>query len=511
MTSSDLNNSLTSVAKGATIIFGGMIAGILLGMVNQIILGRYLGPENYGLFNLSMSVVMIAGTLSVFGFFGSLPRFIPYHLEKNERDVARSVIDFGSVFSFSIGILFAILVFLLADRLATGIFHDARLKPVLKIFAVVIPFHSLQQVIRGTVRGFKAAKYEAIIFNIGSRIVTISVFLLSLLFIHKLYGAVIAFMTGIIATSTIAMWLIRKKIFPDYSTQRKVPIARSLLSFSWPLALTGFTYLFISKTDKLLLGYFMSSKDVGIYTPALMIANLLVFISTAFKYIFLPTVSEYFSKNDVRGLEPLFKSTSKWNFLVVLPAFLFIMVFPKEILTILYGSSYTSGYMALIVLALGISMNDFAGTSANILIAGGHTRLNLACEVIAAATNVILNVILIPMYGIVGAAIGTGISFLARNISALLFVYIKYHIHPYNLKYMNILFSGLVSIGTVYFLKYHSPLSWWITLLVLAVVFSGLYFLLTLLCRGLDSNDRVVLEAIERKTKINLGFIKRFI
>ena len=231
--------------------------------------------------------------------------------------------------------------------------------------------------------------------------------------------------------------LIRKRIFPDYHEYRRVPIARNLLSFSWPLALTGFTYLFVSKTDKVLLGYFLTSKDVGIYTPALVIASLLTLISTAFKYIFLPTVSEYFSKNDIRGLEPLFKSTSKWNLLIVLPMFLFILMFPKEILRVLYGSEYTGGYLALIVLSFGISMNDFAGTSANILVAGGRTKLNLACEVIAAITNVILNIILIPRYGIVGAAIGTGVSFMARNISALLFVHGAYGIHPYKKNYVN--------------------------------------------------------------------------
>jgi O-antigen/teichoic acid export membrane protein len=511
MAPSDLNSSLTSVAKGATIIFGGMIAGTLLGMVNQIILGRYLGPENYGLFNLSMSVVMIAATLSVFGLFGSLSRFIPYHIEKNERHIVRSVIDVGFLFSFSLGVVFAIAIYMLAGRLAVGIFHDAKLEPVLKIFAFVIPLHGIQQVVRGIVRGFKAAKYDAILFNIGTRIVTISVFLVSLLFVHRLYGAVIAFISGVIVTTVVAIWIIRKKIFPDYGEHRRTSIARNLLSFSWPLALTGFTYLFVSKTDKVLLGYFMSSRDVGIYTPALMIANLLIFISTAFKYIFLPTVSEYFSKNDIRGLEPLFKSTSKWNFLVVLPLFLFILIFPKEILAILYGSSYTGGYLALIILSLGIAANDFAGTSATLLVAGGRTKLNLTCEIIAGVTNVFLNIVLIPVYGIVGAAIATGISFLTRNISSLSFAYRSYGIHPYTKKYLNIIVSGLVGSVAVYLLKNHSPLSWWATMFILGVVFIAIYLAAILFSRSLDQNDRVILVAIEKRMKINLGFIKKFI
>ncbi len=511
MTSSDLNASLTSVARGATIVFGGLIAGSILGIANQIILGRYLGPESYGLFNLSMSVVMIAGTLSVFGLFGSLPRFIPYHLEKNERDIVRSVIDFGSLFCFFLGILFAAAIFLLSERLAVTVFHDPDLEPVLRIFSLVVPLHGLLQVAKGTVRGFKAVKYEALLFNIGSRIVTISVFLLSLTLVHRLYGAVIAFIAGILATTIIGFWLIRKRIFTDYSRRKRVPVARNILSFTWPLALTGFTYLFVSKTDKVLLGYFMSSRDVGIYTPALVIASFLIFVSISFKYIFLPTVSEYFSKNDISGLEPLFKSTSKWNFLIVLPIFLFILIFPKEILTFLYGSEYTGGYLALIILSFGISFNDFAGTSANILVAGGRTKMNLACEVIAGLTNIVLNIILIPRYGIVGAAVGTGISFMTRNISSLLFVHGTFGIHPYKKNYMNFLFSGILGAVIVYILKIYSPLSWWVTMLVLGIVFVTIYFLFALVSRGFDANDKVILEAIERKLGVDLRFIKRFI
>jgi O-antigen/teichoic acid export membrane protein len=504
-----LNASLTSVAKGATVIFAGLIAGNVLGMVNQIILGRFLGPEDYGLFNLSMSVVMIGGTLCVFGFFGSLPRIIPFHMRKQERSVVRSVLDFSSVFSFALGIFFAVVTYLLSDRLAVDVFHDPRLAPALKIFSFAIPLNGLHQVAQGAVRGFKAARYEALVFSIGSRIVTISVFLLSLSVIQRLWGAIIAFMAGLLVTTVIAFWLIWRRVFNDYRKLPRVPVARGVLSFTWPIALTGLTFLFVTKTDKVMLGYFLTSEDVGIYTPAVVVASLLEFFNSAFKYRFLPTASEYFSRNDVSGLSPLFKSTSKWSFLVVYPIFLFILVFPKEILTLLYGSEYTAGYVALIVLSMGIAVNDFSGTSANILVAGGRTKLNLACEIIAAVTNIGLNVLLIPLYGIVGAAIATGTSYVTRNIASLCFVYRYYGMLPYTRKYLNVMFSGLVAIAIIYALKIYSPLSWWATMFVLGVLFVGLYLAATLLSRSFDRNDIVVFEAIQKRTGIRLDFINK--
>jgi len=499
------------VAKGAGIVFSGMIAGNLLGMVNQILLGRFLGPENYGLFNLALSVVMIASSISVFGFFGSLARFIPYHLKRNEAETVKSVIDFSSVFVLSIGFIFAAFLYIFSGKIAVSIFHEPRLEQALKIFSVGVPVFGMQSVMRGIFRGFKAVKYDALIFNIIDRIAKITFFLISLAFIYKLYGALIAFTAGVLSTVIVSFWLIRRRVFPDYHKFRRTPVARELLSFSWPLALTGFSFLFVSKTDKIMLGYFMTSQDVGIYMPALVLSNLLIFVATAFKYIFLPVVSEFFTRNDISGLGKLYKSTSKWIFMVVLPLFLLILLFPKEILTILYGSEYVGGYIALVILSLGIAMNDFAGTAGNILVGGGHTKLNLACEIIAAVTNVLLNIILIPLYGIAGAAIATGISYITRNISSLSFVYRAYRIHPYKSNYIGFLFSGFVSAAIVYVIKIFSPLSWWLNVFVLGAVFIVVYLFLSLVSRSFDDNDRVILEAVERKAGIKLDFIKKFV
>ena len=509
--SDELNNSLTSVAKGAGIVLFGLIVGNFLGMAYQIILGRILGPEMYGLYNLAMSVATIASSFSVFGLLGALARFIPFHLKRGETEIVRSTIDFSSIFVFSSGIILAIVLFVLADYVAVSIFSKPELATPLRIFAFGIPVLALQRVMRGITRGFKAVKYNVLVFNIGDRVIKIAFFLVSMVFIYRLYGAICALIAGSFTTTILIMWLIRFRIFPEYSSCRRTPVARSLLSFSWPLALTGFTFLFVSKTDKILLGYYLSSEDVGIYSPALVIAGMLVFVAEAFKYIFLPTVSEHFANKDISGLELLFKSTSKWIFLIVLPMFFLIMLFPREIITLLYGSKYVGGYMALIILSLGIAMNDLSGTAGNILVGGGHTKLNLICEVIAAATNIVLNIILIPRYGIVGAAAATGISYMTRNISSVSFVWATFRMHPYRLSYLRILFSGAVAAGIIFVLKMYSPLPWLINMLLLGCIFILIFLMLAVLTRSFDKNDKIVLEAVERKSGINLGFIKKFI
>lgn len=80
----DLEKSLGTVAKGASIIFLGLIIGNLIGIIYQSLLGRFLGVDNYGTYNLAFSLVTIASDLAVFGLYGTLTRYIPYHLKKKK-------------------------------------------------------------------------------------------------------------------------------------------------------------------------------------------------------------------------------------------------------------------------------------------------------------------------------------------------------------------------------------------------------------------------------------------
>lgn len=509
--SESLQKSLTTVAKGATIVFIGLLAGKILGTVNQVILARFMGPEDYGRFNIVLSVVTIVFSISSFGMMGSLPRFIPYNLKLGRRDKARSVVDFSALFVFSANILAAAIVFVFSGRIARDIFNDPQLEILLRVFSVGIPVIAVNRVAIGIIRGFKSAKYDALLFKIGTRVINILVFLVFVAFGYRLYGAVIAFIIGALITSIIAIWLVKKKVFPDYSECSRVPVAGEIMKFTWPLALTGLMFIVLSKTDMMLLGYFLSSKEVGIYTPAIMIARLMLFISMAFKYMFLPVVSEFFSHGDMDGLKSLYQSVSKWIMLTVLPMTIYFVVFPSGILRILYGREYTEGNVALIILAVGVSINLLQGTSGNILIGGGYTKLNFLAEFFTAVANVILNIILIPVYGILGAAIATSISYLLRNVCFVVFIYKTFNMHPYKRNYLNILLSSLVSFSLLLVLKNYLPITWWGTMIAAGIILPALYMLLIIATRSFDENDLFVLEGIERKFRIKLGFIKKFI
>jgi O-antigen/teichoic acid export membrane protein len=508
----DLEKSLGAVAQGGGVLLFGTIMSVLFAVLNQSLLGRFLGVENYGLFYLAFTIVTALLPFVTLGLGGSLPRFLPFHFGRDEKDVVRSAIRFSQVFVFFVGILFCVVVFLFSEEISTNIFHNYKLAIVLKYFSIGIPLLALSNILEAVIRSFKAAKFRVAVFDIGIWTVRLTFFVLFIAFGFALIGAIVSYLIALIFLIFVSLFFIRKKLFPDQLKYKTIPIAYKLFSFTWPITLTSIIQILYLKTDVLFLGYYLTSADIGIYVASLVIAQYVSLVASPFAYMFLPVVSELFGKGKLDAVESLFKSASKWIFMIVVPIFVYLLLFPKEIITLLYGGGkYSEGYMCLIILATGMSMDTFTGMTGGTLVGGGHTRFNMATVVIAAAINVSLSIILIPIYGIIGAAISVSISYFACNLSSLLFVYKTTKIHPYNKKYIGIMLSGLIVFIIFYLLKTlvfpiltSSPF-----FVITGVILLGFYLLLVLGFRCFDKNDMIILRTITKRLRVNGKMFKR--
>lgn len=502
----DLEKSLGTIATGGSILFIGMVMGIIFGIVNQILLGRFLGVNNYGLFYLGLTIVTILVPFSTLDLPSSLSRFLPFHYSRGEKDIVKSAIHFSELLTLFLSVFFCIILFFFSEKISVEVFHNIDLTPVLKYFAFFLPFFSLSSILEGVLRSFKAAKYKVAIIDVGQWIIRIAFFILFIIMGYFLFGAILSYLIGSVFAVFTSLYIIRKKLFPDQSKYQKVPVAKKLIAFSWPITISAIIFLLISKTDVILIGVFLDSSKIGIYTPSLIIAQYLIMIAAPFMYLFLPVMSELFGRNKFDTIESLFKSTSKWIILIVLPIYIYVMLFPQEIITILYGADFSSGYLSLVILATGLCMNVFTGVTGNILIAGGYTKLYLLGEIIAAITNISLNLVLIPIYGIIGAAISVSVSYFVRNFISLIFVYKTIKMHAYNKSYSGIVFSGLVIFFVGFILKTQifvllTPIT---TALIIGVIIFILYLALIWISKSLDKNDRFILKLIIRKIRANL-------
>jgi len=192
-----------------------------------------------------------------------------------------------------------------------------------------------------------------------------------------------------------------------------------------PLLVSGSLFLVISWTDTLMIGYFMDSTDVGVYRIAFKIATLITFIQFAVNSIAAPAIAEFYAKDDLPSLRKYVKQIGVINAVFSVPVALFILIFSEPLLN-LFGAEYGSGAMLLPVLAVGQLVNALAGPVMYILNMTGKEKVSQRIMLWMTGVNIVLNLVLIPQYGLLGAAVATTISMVLWNVIAAILVY-KYY------------------------------------------------------------------------------------
>lgn len=198
-------------------------------------------------------------------------------------------------------------------------------------------------------------------------------------------------------------------------------------------------------------------------------------------------------------------------FSLVLPASLLMALFSDWVLRIMFGAEYVVGARALSVLALGYLIICVMGPSAQVLQAYGKTRVVMGNGFFGAGANILLNYLLIPAYGVDGAAVATGISLVIVNTLHLFFVYRVGRKQPFRMSYVKPLLASSVAFLIVYAMtKYVVGVSL-ASLVGMFFVFLTLYFLLLLLFKSFEDVDLAVMRAIDQRLGTRSDWVREII
>ncbi len=255
----------------------------------------------------------------------------------------------------------------------------------------------------------------------------------------------------------------------------------------------------------LIIGGFLAEKEVGFYGAANRTSLLGIMVLTSFGSIFAPIISELYNKKEFQKLETLFKTTTKWIFTISYPIFLIMIFFSKSIL-FFFGEEYTAGSQCLIILAIGQMISSLGGSYGYMIMMSGRSKITLINAFIAFSSNISLCFILIPLYGIIGAAYASTISLIFITIIGLLEVFAIYRIHPYQVNILKPMLGGGISLSlSLIIIKYFIKSStYFINLsagvLILLIVYSLLIFLF-----GISGEEKLILKKIKMRLG-NLSF-----
>jgi O-antigen/teichoic acid export membrane protein len=488
---------IKKVAKGAGTTLIGSIAGGGFNFLSQILIARVLGVEAFGLYALGFAAVRICETLARLGLNIGGMRFVSIYKDES-RSKLKGVLILSTGISFLNGVLLGIILYFSSDFIAQKIFHEPDLTGILQLFSLSIPFVGAMAVISSLLQGFHTTKYTVYARNFVQPIIYIILIIIFYFSGFKLNGVVYAFTLSHLG-AFIVCFLFLKKLFPEFFSKYITSgyEFKNLISYSIPLLFVGFLQYFLSWTVILMLGFLVSTKDVGIYRAASQVTILMTVSLTAVGSIYAPLVSEMFHEGQKKRIESIFKVTTRWIYLIVLPISLVLVFSSKGIMSIFGVDFIEKGAPVLIILTIAQFVNCITGGVGYTLTMTGRQKLELINSMVLVSVNVVLNLFLIPKYGLVGAAIATAVSLVSINLLRLVEVYILYQMHPYSKGHIKILIPAAVSVLLILCLYLLRVQYIWNAIINILII--TLSFITYLKIAGLNDEESYILSLLKQK------------
>ncbi len=494
--------SLKLLAKSSIIVFIGVVLSKVLTYVYKIIVARNFNPSEFGRFSLAIMVFGLVVAFASLGLTEGLLRYVSLYRKKDVGKV-KYLFKFSLIVSIISSVFAGVVLFLLSDFIAIGIFSDSGLIIYLRVISLIIPLFIVSGIFLSVIRAFENITSYTFIVNVfenGVKLVALIVLILagvgrSAIVLSYLFGAV-----GLLAVSYLASRKYLSQIIVwKGDIEDKSSLRGEFLSYSWPIIFMAVVGSFFYWTDSFVIGYFSSSADVGFYGVAFSVVALLGIAPELFMQMFFPLIVREFSNKKIEVIRELSKQVTKWIFILNIPLFVMMILFPGAIINILFGEAYLSGQGALRVLALGSFVSSlFVNSSNSLLSMRGKSKLILTNVVVISIFNLILNILLIPKFGLLGAAYSTTASWIILNSVLLIEVNHYLSIIPLRKRMVRIGLVSIIPIALLVFLKDIVPQSL-ISLVLVSVLFFLFHLLLVFVSGGLDKNDLIIVLSIKSK------------
>jgi len=472
------------------------LLGRAQGLILLPILAKTLGAAGYGVWAQIGVTIALMMPFVMAGLPSAMLRFLPEAKEK--KDFAKG---FFMVFFavFFISIIGALVLFLLSKQFSFFLLKDASVILLVQVASLLIILETLNTVVLEPFRIIGKIK-EYSILNIFQIIIETGLVGFLVFSGFGLWGAIIGLLITKGITLSLSLFILISHIgftLPDFSR------IRPYLMFGLPLIPSTLFLFLIESSDRYVIGFFQGAASVGIYSVAYGLGVIPAVFMAPLSYILSPTVFRFYTTGEIEKVKNFLSYSLKYFLLFAIPATFGLFMLANSLLTILTTPEFILSTSALIVLLLSLSM-IFEGVRAifgTTLMIFKDVRNIARAVLIAGVMNLILNIIFVPIFGIVAAAITTFLAYLL--LGGMYFYdsrkYLKFDINlPFIIKSI---LSSIVMVIAVYVLN---PLG--IMKILLSVgVGAIVYFLILFLLKGISKKE---FNIFTRLLKLNKGYEK---
>lgn len=504
-----MTDKKSKLASGSIIILLGSIILRLGGFIYRFILSRLLTTTGYGIVGLTLPFqnALIIGASG--GVPPAIAKYVSQYKAVDDKQMVHQIIVTATKLMIFMAILAAVIMLIISEPVAIGLWNKPEALLPLRLVALIIPFSIIVGALRGVFQGFyhmTSIFYTKFIEQIFTLLFAIILVLVG----WYASGAVLGTALGFFMAMLGAYYLYKRDIRDVYLTdeynsisfREELGLVYKIFKFSIPVVITGIAEIFLYDTGTFFIGMFLPTLFAGFYTNASAIARIPLIISNSVSTSVLPATSEADSLKDKKLLKLYIHQSYRYTTLTTLPISAFIMVYATPVMSLLFGHEYAPGADALWILVTGMFFFSVYTIACSMCQGLGKPQLPMIALIIGSIINIVCSFILIPTYGISGAAFATTIATFILMIITMIDLTRISTIHA---PYIDIL-KMLIATAVMVFVMYLIPKTI-LGMIIGGIIGSIIYGVIVLFTKAIKKDDVVFIEHIVNKT----GPLKKYL
>ena len=408
--------------RGSSLLLFGRIIAMATNFVVQVLIVRYLSTTEFGAFAYALSLVTLGETLVTLGIDRAVGRFLPIYQERQEWSKLFGTIALVGGTILSLGLVLIVLVVGLAGTVGPSVVDNDLAVSLIVILVVLAPLQAADTMFANILAVFaspRAIFIRRFVLSPALRLAVVGLLVLGRFDVTFLAaGYVLTGAIGVVVYGfLLARVLAQQGLLRHLDVRRLHPPGREILVYTVPLLSTDLVFLLMNTTDALLLGAFHGVDEVAAWRVVQPLGGLNQLVLSSFTLLFVPAASRLFVRGATQEMRGLYWQTAIWMAVSTFPIFIVTFALAEPVIVALYEPRYASAAMLLSLLAVGRYIDVVLGFNGLTLRVFGNMRAIVAVNLFAAVVNLGLNLVLIPRFGALGAAMGTAATLVLYNIA----------------------------------------------------------------------------------------------
>lgn len=480
--------NISPIQRQSLLSFGSLAAITALGYISTFYFAHYLGPAVLGSFFLFLAYYGIFDLIGDGGFGGAAVKRISEGTDQDEY--------FTAFFMLRLVLLcLSIATFVIISPFLTALEKEGLL------------YWLILALVAGTLASITAINLYGTaqvgimqVSNLINTIVKNLVQILAVFIGFGLWGLAAGFIAGMI----VALLINVKYVRLGFARFSRVHFS-SLLSFSIWTFLSSGGLLIITYADTIIIGLYLTETDVGIYRVAFQLTSVASFMVTAFHTVLYPHISRWHVKNQIIKIENSLTEAFTYSFFLAIPVTAGGIILSDKLMYYLYGASFESGAPILIILLFVQTANIFMFLLTMCLNAMDKPKMSFSCTAVSAILNIILCVLLIPRFGLSGAAVASLVTISMNGILAYAILKTSINIRVDWQSLKNLTISTLIMSAALLVYIHVLPIREFSGLALALALGAAIYFTAVL---AIDRKIRSDLNALMNTMRIQRDFLK---